>query len=104
MHLFGVRMAHIVEPGSIVKADAVDYQRVAFPMSYGVPHPHGIRILGMTSSVQEDLAVARDIILEQHHQQAWRLNQLEGEQSSGVGDASRQAMRSGRVLGVVRGS
>ena len=104
VHLFGVGMAHVIEPGSIVEADAVDYQRVAFPMSDGMPHPHGIRIFGMTASVQEDLAMAWDIILEKHYEQSRRLNQLEGKQSPGIGDASRQAMRSGRVLGVVRGS
>ncbi len=48
--------------------------------------------------------MARDIILEEHHQQGGRLNQFVGEQSSRVGDASRQAMRSGSVLGVVCGS
>src|SRR5579863_8764889 len=48
--------------------------------------------------------MARDVVLEKHHQQGGRLNQFVGEQGARVGDAARQAMRSGSILGVVRGA
>ncbi len=51
VHHFSVRMTRGIEPRSIVEAHGVDYQRVAFPMSDRMSHPHRIRILGMAASI-----------------------------------------------------
>src|SRR5580704_12911881 len=93
-----VPMARAVEPRLIVEPHAIDHQRIPLPMPNRVSHPSRIRILRMAASIQVDGAMAGNIVLKEHYQTRWGLNQLKWEQSSGSGDATREAMRSGSVF------
>src|SRR5262245_5794490 len=63
-----------VEPESVVEADRVHDQRVAFPPGDGVTIPGWIRIVRMRATVEEDLAVAVDVPFEQKEHMRRGLN------------------------------
>src|ERR1019366_1360113 len=65
-------------------------------------HPSGVHIFWMAATIQKNLAVAGDIVLEEHDQKGGRLYQLIREQSPGVRYAPRQAMSPWGVLCVIR--
>src|ERR1700730_8198242 len=95
-------MAHVVEPRLIVEAHCIDHQSVSLPMADRVSHPTGIRILWMATPIQVDCPMAGNIVLKDHQQTRWSLNQLIRKQNSGRCDTSREAVRSWSVFGVVR--
>lgn len=64
MESLAVGVTVIVQPPSVVESDPVDYQCVSFPFTDRVPGPGWIWILGMVTTVQEDLAETRLLILE----------------------------------------
>src|SRR5436853_7465002 len=65
-------------PALIVVADGVDDECVTVPLTDRVSHPARIGILWMRTPIHEDLTEAA-AILEQHHQQRRRLDQLRTE-------------------------
>jgi hypothetical protein len=49
-------MTDLINPGLVVKSDGVNDQGIPFPLADGVSHPGRRGILGVSSSVGEDLA------------------------------------------------
>src|ERR1700730_8715540 len=95
-------MAHVVEPCLIVETHRIDHQSVSLPMADRVSHPTGIRVFWMATPIQIHCTMAGDIILEDHHQTRWSLNQLIWKQDSGRCDTSCEAVRSRSVFVVIR--
>src|SRR5207249_3565125 len=60
-----VRVASEIEPESVVESNGIDNQRIAFPPANRVAVPGGIGVFGMLPTVEEDLAIAVDVALEQ---------------------------------------
>src|SRR5882762_9355630 len=71
-----MRMARRVEPGLVVQADGVHYERLPIPSANGVSHPCGIEIGGMPSSIGPDLTL-RVACFEQHENPARSLEDFE---------------------------
>src|ERR1700722_6474594 len=97
-----MRMTLGRDPGSVVKTDRIDHERVSFPMTDRMPHPFGIHIFGMAAPVEKNLAMAGDVVLKEHDKQGRGLHQLVRKRRPGVGYAPGQAVCSGSVLRVVR--
>src|SRR6266850_68232 len=51
------------QPCLVVEADRVDHQSVSFPRSDGVSSPRRVEIFRMSPSVEVNLAIARDVVL-----------------------------------------
>src|ERR1700730_11374000 len=50
-----VRVAHPIEPRSIVNSDGVDYKRLSLPFANRVPHPQGLQVLWMLATIRVNL-------------------------------------------------
>src|SRR6266516_650435 len=96
VQLLRVRVSAEIEPKFVVESDRIDYQRVAFPVSDGVPVPGRIDILGMLAAVHEDLPVAMDVSFKQEEDVRWSLHD-----PPGVGGDTRHTRRQAVRLGIV---
>jgi hypothetical protein len=52
VELLGMRRLPPIDPHALVKTDGIDYERIAFPMTNGVPVIAGREVLGMLSSIR----------------------------------------------------
>jgi hypothetical protein len=55
---FAVRVAHDIEPGLVIEAAGLDYQRVTLPLSDRVAEPSRFGVLRKRPAVSVDAAVA----------------------------------------------
>src|SRR6188508_3497519 len=57
LHRLRVWVAVVIEPRLVVEPRGLDDQRVAFPSTFRVSHPRGLRVFGKgVTRVEEDLA------------------------------------------------
>src|SRR4029079_18364211 len=65
VHLLGVRMPGRIDPGNVVEADGVDYERLSVPMRARVSIESGLQVGGMLASIHVELAIHVRVALEQ---------------------------------------
>ncbi len=71
-----VGMPESVQPAFVVESRRIHHQRIAFPCADLVAQPRWLRIDGELAPVGVHLT-ARVVYLVEHHDQSWRLNDLE---------------------------
>src|SRR5579862_789142 len=83
VQILAVRMAHLIEPGLIVETNGIDDEGVPLPFADRISHPRGANVLGMLTPIRKNLA-HKMIVLEQHHDLAGVLHDLEGQSSNKI--------------------
>src|SRR5438876_9560556 len=88
MHVIAVYVSILVQPGSAVKAAAVDHEGIAFPLADRVTQPSLVGILREGAAVHPDFSDV-SLSLKKHNQPAGRIKELNGV---GIKEEARKAI------------